>query len=54
MATEEGITAYPCNSIEEAFDRVAASPAHPPPHVVVAGSLYLAGDILRRSGLAPQ
>lgn len=54
MATEEGITAYPCGSVEEAFDRVAASPAHPPPHVVVAGSLYLAGDILRRSGLAPQ
>lgn len=54
VATDEGVTAYACGTLDEAFDRVAASPASPPPHVVVAGSLYLVGDILRRSGLAPQ
>lgn len=54
MAREQGITALPARGVEDALgwigrhaDRAA------PPIVLILGSLYLAGEILRKNGQAP-
>jgi dihydrofolate synthase/folylpolyglutamate synthase len=44
----KGLQAEPCASIEDGFRRALALPG-PPPHVVICGSLYLAGEVLAAS-----
>jgi dihydrofolate synthase/folylpolyglutamate synthase len=54
MAKELGLSAVPAPSVAEALRWIArhADRARPP-IVLVMGSLYLAGDVLRRNGQAP-
>lgn len=54
IAREEGMTAMPASDVEDALGWIArhADRAHPP-IVLVLGSLYLAGEVLRKNGQAP-
>jgi len=47
-ATAAGLTATACDSVMEGFDRALALDG-PAPHVVICGSLYLAGEVLAAS-----
>ena len=49
-ARAHGFTAEPASSVQEAL---AAIPAEGPPVVLVMGSLYLAGEVLRANGQVP-
>lgn len=53
-ATDIGINGVVAKDVASALDQVAEK-AHPdrPPFVVIAGSLYLAGDVLKNMGLMP-
>ena len=47
-ARSVGLQAEACPSLVEGFDRALAQDG-PPPHVVICGSLYLAGEVLGAS-----
>jgi len=49
-----GLSATSRDSITEAFEAVRKLDLDPPPRVLITGSLYLAGDVLRQNGTAPQ
>jgi len=53
-AREAGLTAMPARSVEDAFGWIGrhADPDHPP-IVLILGSLYLAGEVLRANGQPP-
>ncbi|WP_062221723.1 bifunctional folylpolyglutamate synthase/dihydrofolate synthase [Aureimonas sp. D3] len=54
-AIDAGLEAEPCDSVEEAIRLVSTGwQSSPAPRFLVCGSLYLAGDVLRESGLAPR
>ena len=48
-AERGGIPAYPCASIEEAV-RLAVGNGRTPTRILICGSLYLAGEVLRENG----
>ncbi|WP_062114315.1 bifunctional folylpolyglutamate synthase/dihydrofolate synthase [Aureimonas sp. AU40] len=54
-ASEAGLEAEPCDSVEEAIRLVSTGwQSSPAPRFLVCGSLYLVGEVLRESGLAPR
>ncbi|WP_427024414.1 bifunctional folylpolyglutamate synthase/dihydrofolate synthase [Aureimonas ureilytica] len=54
-AIEAGLEAEPCDSVEEAIRLVSTGwQSSPAPRFLVCGSLYLVGEVLRDSGLAPR
>lgn len=55
-AAEAGISAEPVASVENALMvlRDGWDDATPPPRIVICGSLYLIGEVLRRNGTPPQ
>ncbi|MCW4115125.1 bifunctional folylpolyglutamate synthase/dihydrofolate synthase [Aurantimonas sp. MSK8Z-1] len=53
-AIEAGLDAEPCDSVEEAIRLVSTNwQSEPVPRFLICGSLYLVGDVLALSGLAP-
>jgi len=49
-----GVTAAARANLDEAFDAVRKLDLDPPPRILITGSLYLAGDVLRENGTPPQ
>jgi len=49
-----GIAATSRDNLEEAFDAVRKLDLEPPPRILITGSLYLAGEVLRGNGTLPQ
>lgn len=45
-----GLNASACASIEDAIDKACANRKGAPPRILISGSLYLAGEILRENG----
>ncbi len=55
VAREAGLDAQACGSVEEAIDVVSRNwEAETPPRFLICGSLYLVGEVLAASGLAPK
>nr|WP_321462237.1 folylpolyglutamate synthase/dihydrofolate synthase family protein [uncultured Cohaesibacter sp.] len=54
IAQQAGIPASAAGSVEEAFKRLTLMNMKPAPRILVGGSLYLAGNILRDNGTLPQ
>ncbi len=54
-AQNAGLTARPRSSVEEALKEIAAAiePGEDPPRILIGGSLYLAGSVLRDNGTPP-
>ncbi|NDV86442.1 bifunctional folylpolyglutamate synthase/dihydrofolate synthase [Aurantimonas aggregata] len=53
-AIEAGLDAEPCDSVEEAIQLVSTNwQSEPTPRFLICGSLYLVGEVLAQSGLAP-
>ena len=48
-----GIPAAACASVEDALDYLSARPWLVPPRILITGSLYLAGDVLKLNGTPP-
>lgn len=54
VAKEAGITAFPAAGLEDALDWIARhADRAQPPIVLILGSLYLAGEVLRKNGQPP-
>lgn len=55
-AQAAGLTARPCSSVEEALAEIASlvEPGEEPPRILIGGSLYLAGSVLRDNGTPPK
>jgi dihydrofolate synthase/folylpolyglutamate synthase len=53
MAREIGLPATARPSIADALDAVRKLDLDPPPRILIAGSLYLAGEVLRENGTPP-
>lgn len=53
-AQEISIPAEPAEGIEDALARIAALSLSPAPRILIAGSLYLAGEILKANGTPPE
>jgi len=49
-----GLAATSRDNLEEAFDAVRKLDLEPPPRILITGSLYLAGEVLRENGTLPQ
>ena len=49
-----GLSATSRDNIAEAFDAVRKLDLDPPPRVLITGSLYLAGEVLKQNGTLPQ
>jgi dihydrofolate synthase/folylpolyglutamate synthase len=49
-----GIPAASRGNLDEALDAVRKLDLDPPPRILITGSLYLAGDVLRENGTPPQ
>lgn len=49
-AREAGLNARVCKSVEEAMRRAVVGKENRPPRILIGGSLYLAGEILRENG----
>ena len=45
-----GLEAEPCASLEEAMKKACADKRNEPPRLLISGSLYLAGEVLRENG----
>ena len=41
-------------NLDEALDAVRKLDLDPPPRILITGSLYLAGEVLRENGTPPQ
>lgn len=48
-----GISAAACGSVADALDYLSARPWLVPPRILITGSLYLAGDVLKLNGTPP-
>ena len=48
------IPAVSRGNLDEALDAVRKLDLEPPPRILITGSLYLAGDVLRENGTPPQ
>ena len=48
-----GLTATSRDNLDQAFDAVRKLDLDPPPRILITGSLYLAGDVLRENGTLP-
>jgi dihydrofolate synthase/folylpolyglutamate synthase len=53
LAAEAGLKARPAPSVEAALDEVARQPWERAPRILICGSLYLAGEVLRLNGTPP-
>lgn len=53
VARRVGLPADARANLDEAFRRVAQLRLDPPPRILVTGSLYLAGEVLRENGTPP-
>jgi dihydrofolate synthase / folylpolyglutamate synthase len=53
LANAEGIPAVACESLDSALRFLAARDWPAPPRILIAGSLYLAGEVLRFNDSAP-
>ncbi|MFN3349760.1 bifunctional folylpolyglutamate synthase/dihydrofolate synthase [Pseudorhodoplanes sp.] len=53
-AERVGIPAQAASNVEEALTAIAAVSQDAPPRILIGGSLYLAGDVLRRNGTPPE
>jgi len=49
-----GLAATSRDDLDEAFDAVRKLDLEPPPRILITGSLYLAGEVLRENGTLPQ
>jgi len=54
LANGAGLPAVACESVESALRFLTARKWSLPPRVLIAGSLYLAGEVLRLNGTPPQ
>jgi dihydrofolate synthase/folylpolyglutamate synthase len=54
IARSVGLSAAACDSVASALRFLAARDWPRPPRILVAGSLYLAGDVLEANGAAPR
>jgi dihydrofolate synthase / folylpolyglutamate synthase len=54
LANTAGLPAVACESVESALRFLTARKWAVPPRVLIAGSLYLAGEVLRLNGTPPQ
>lgn len=54
VARTIGISATSRDHLAEAFDAVRKLDLEPPPRILITGSLYLAGEVLRENGTPPQ
>jgi dihydrofolate synthase/folylpolyglutamate synthase len=54
-ADEAGLTAESAENVETALDAVTKNwnGLEPPPRILIGGSLYLLGDVLKRNGTPP-
>jgi len=52
-ATAVGVSAVARGNIDEALDFVRKLDLDPPPRILITGSLYLAGEVLRENGTEP-
>ena len=54
-AYDAGLDAEPCDSVEQAIRLISTGwSSRPAPRIVICGSLYLAGEVLKASGLSPR
>ena len=49
-----GLSAASRETLADAFDAVRKLDLEPPPRILITGSLYLAGEVLRQNGTLPQ
>jgi dihydrofolate synthase/folylpolyglutamate synthase len=49
-----GISATSRDNLAEALDAARKLDLDPPPRILITGSLYLAGDVLRENGTLPR
>ncbi len=54
VANSIGIPAESASDVEAALSAVKALSLETPPRILIGGSLYLAGDVLRRNGTPPE
>lgn len=54
IARAIGISATSRDNLAEAFDAARKLDLEPPPRILITGSLYLAGEVLRENGTLPQ
>ena len=54
IARAIGISATSRDNLAEAFDAARKLDLDPPPRILITGSLYLAGDVLRENGTLPR
>lgn len=54
IARAIGISATSRDNLAEAFDAVRKLDLDPPPRILITGSLYLAGEVLRGNGTIPE
>jgi dihydrofolate synthase/folylpolyglutamate synthase len=53
VARAAGIPAEPSGDLESALAAIARFELDPPPRILITGSLYLAGEVLKASGMLP-
>jgi dihydrofolate synthase/folylpolyglutamate synthase len=53
MARRVGLPAEASDSLDEALRRTVRFDLDPPPRILIAGSLYLAGEVLAANGTPP-
>ena len=49
-----GLSATSRENLEEALEAARKLDLDPPPRILITGSLYLAGEVLRANGTLPQ
>jgi dihydrofolate synthase/folylpolyglutamate synthase len=54
IARSIGLSATSRDNLAEAFDAARKLDLEPPPRILITGSLYLAGEVLRQNGTLPQ
>ena len=54
IARSVGLSAAACDSVASALRFLAAREWPKPPRILIAGSLYLAGDVLEENDAAPR
>ena len=54
IARAIGISATSRDNLAEALDAARKLDLDPPPRILITGSLYLAGDVLRENGTLPR
>ena len=53
LARNAGLPAAACETVEQAFDYLAARDWPVAPRILITGSLYLAGEVLAANGTPP-